>query len=177
MRLRAGATAATLVLLLVACSETGDPAGAPSRTTSTSPADSGTKPTPSPTAEPSGAEESEPTQPLVVAVQARRAPLDLSDHDDEPLTGPLLRAATARIMAAITRELEVLRGESAPKTRFDARAAGLPPIGRFRPEDARPVPVPEPSTSGDNQTPVTPTAPDPGDRHGMDTTDEREERA
>ena len=104
-------------------------------------------------------------------------PVDLSDLYDEPMSGPVLREATARIMAAITRELEVLRGEPAPKTRFDARAAGLPPIGRFRPEDARPVPVPEPSTSGDNQTPVTPTAPDPGDRHGMDTTDEREERA
>ena len=104
-------------------------------------------------------------------------PVDLSDLYDEPMSGPVLREATARIMAAITRELEVLRGEPAPKTRFDARAAGLPPIGRFRPEDARPVPVPEPSTSGDNQIPATPTAPEPGDGHGMDTTDEREERA
>jgi 1-acyl-sn-glycerol-3-phosphate acyltransferase len=105
-------------------------------------------------------------------------PVDLADLYDEPMSAPVLREATARIMAAITRELEVLRGEEAPATRFDARAAGLPPIGRFRPEDARrPDPDPQPSTTGENRTPSTPPGPPPGHEDGTITTDEREERA
>ncbi len=58
------------------------------------------------------------------------APVDLSPWQGQPVTTPVLRAATEAIMAAITRELEPLRGETAPLERFDARAAGLPPVGR-----------------------------------------------
>lgn len=58
-------------------------------------------------------------------------PVDLADLYGQPRTTPVLREATERIMAAITRELEVLRGEQAPAVRFDSRAAGLPRIGRF----------------------------------------------
>jgi 1-acyl-sn-glycerol-3-phosphate acyltransferase len=105
------------------------------------------------------------------------APIELGDLYDEPMSAPVLREATARIMAGITRELEVLRGEKAPEVRFDARAAGLPPIGRFRPEDAREVDVhrPEPSAPVDNHS--GPTSPTAGDDNGTVTTSEHEERA
>ncbi len=61
-------------------------------------------------------------------------PVDLSDLYGRPLTATVLREATDRIMAAITRELVVLRGESAPAERFDARTSGLPRTGRFDPD-------------------------------------------
>lgn len=60
-------------------------------------------------------------------------PVDLSDLYGKPLTGALLREATDRIMAAITVELEKVRGEQAPLERFDARRHGLPDTGNFRP--------------------------------------------
>ena len=104
-------------------------------------------------------------------------PVELSDLYDEPMSGPVLREATDRIMAAITRELEVLRDEQAPQTRFDARAAGLPPIGRFRPEDARRTPAPQPSTGDDNQSLGRPPHPGAGAGDGTVTTNEREELA
>jgi hypothetical protein len=69
-------------------------------------------------------------------------PVDLSDLYGEPLTAPVLREATERIMAAITRELEVLRGEKAPADRFDARRHGLPVIGWYRPQDYPQVSLP-----------------------------------
>ena len=56
-------------------------------------------------------------------------PVDLSDLYDKPLVAATLSEATNRIMDAITRELEVLRGEQAPTTRFDSRTAGLPTTG------------------------------------------------
>ena len=59
-------------------------------------------------------------------------PVDLSDLYDKPLTGALLREATDRIMAAVTVELEKIRGEQAPAERFDSRKHGLPPTGNFR---------------------------------------------
>jgi 1-acyl-sn-glycerol-3-phosphate acyltransferase len=59
-------------------------------------------------------------------------PVDLSDLYDRPLTGAVLREATDRIMAAITTELEKLRGEKAPLERFDSRRHGLPETGKFR---------------------------------------------
>lgn len=62
-------------------------------------------------------------------------PVELSDLYEQPMSAPVLREATERIMAAITRELEVLRGEKAPATRFDARSRGVPVIGWYRPED------------------------------------------
>ncbi len=45
-------------------------------------------------------------------------PVDLSDLYDRPMDGPVLREATERIMSAITRQLETLRGEVAPAERF-----------------------------------------------------------
>ena len=61
------------------------------------------------------------------------APVVLDDLYDRDLTPEVLREATARIMAAITAELEVLRGEKAPPVRFDPRAHGITPIGKPRP--------------------------------------------
>lgn len=65
-------------------------------------------------------------------------PVDLSDLYDRPQNAEVLREATARIMAAITTQLEQLRGEQAPATRFDARAQGLPPTGNFHKKGERP---------------------------------------
>ena len=56
-------------------------------------------------------------------------PVDLSDLYDRPLDAAVLREATDRIMAAITRLLEELRGEKAPAERFDSRKHGLPETG------------------------------------------------
>jgi 1-acyl-sn-glycerol-3-phosphate acyltransferase len=56
-------------------------------------------------------------------------PVELSDLYDQPVTGALLREATDRIMAAITVELETIRGERAPVERFDSREHGLPDTG------------------------------------------------
>jgi 1-acyl-sn-glycerol-3-phosphate acyltransferase len=59
-------------------------------------------------------------------------PVDLTDLYDQPVTGALLREATDRIMAAITAELETIRGGQAPAERFDSRKHGLPETGKFR---------------------------------------------
>src|SRR5436190_11987574 len=48
-------------------------------------------------------------------------PVDLSDLYDKPVTGSLLREATDRIMAAITVQLEHVRGGHAPAERYDGR--------------------------------------------------------
>jgi 1-acyl-sn-glycerol-3-phosphate acyltransferase len=56
-------------------------------------------------------------------------PVPLDDLYDQPLTATVLREATDRIMAAITAQLEVLRGEPAPAERFDGRRQGLPSTG------------------------------------------------
>jgi 1-acyl-sn-glycerol-3-phosphate acyltransferase len=56
-------------------------------------------------------------------------PVDLSDLYDRPLDAAVLLEATDRLMAAITRLLEELRGEQAPAERFDSRKHGLPPTG------------------------------------------------
>ncbi len=61
------------------------------------------------------------------------APVKLDDLYGKELTGPVLAEATARIMAAITAELEVLRGEKAPVVRFDPQAHGVTSIGKPRP--------------------------------------------
>jgi 1-acyl-sn-glycerol-3-phosphate acyltransferase len=56
-------------------------------------------------------------------------PVDLTDFADQELTPEVLRAATERIMDAITALLEDIRGEQAPAQRFDPRAAGVREIG------------------------------------------------
>jgi 1-acyl-sn-glycerol-3-phosphate acyltransferase len=67
----------------------------------------------------------------VVHVRAG-APVDLTDVADHPLTSEVLHVATERIMDAVTRELEVLRGEDAPPRRHDPRAADRPEPGERR---------------------------------------------
>lgn len=56
-------------------------------------------------------------------------PVDLSDLQGKPLTNEVLHEATDRIMAAITRLVEDLRGEQAPEERFDPRKAGVRETG------------------------------------------------
>lgn len=58
--------------------------------------------------------------------------VDLSDLHDQPVTADVLADATERIMTALTRELEDLRGEKAPPGRFDPREQGVTVIGRPR---------------------------------------------
>ncbi|HEV6952009.1 MAG TPA: lysophospholipid acyltransferase family protein [Promicromonospora sp.] len=47
--------------------------------------------------------------------------VDLSDLYDRPIDSATLREATSRIMDGITAELEQIRGEKAPRPRFDLR--------------------------------------------------------
>jgi len=49
-------------------------------------------------------------------------PVDLDDLREQPLDVAVLREGTHRVMAAITAQLETLRGERAPARRFDPRA-------------------------------------------------------
>ena len=67
-----------------------------------------------------------------VWVRAGR-PVPLDDLYGKPLTAEVLAEATRRIMAAITAELEAIRGEKAPRVRFDPRAHGVTSIGKPRP--------------------------------------------
>lgn len=60
-------------------------------------------------------------------------PVDLSDLHDAPMTVEVLREATSRIMTAITAQLEILRGETAPAQRFDPREHGVPTTGPYVP--------------------------------------------
>lgn len=59
-------------------------------------------------------------------------PVDLSDLRSERVTTAAIATATARIMQGITHELEQLRGERAPATRFDPKAHGLRATGNYR---------------------------------------------
>ncbi len=60
-------------------------------------------------------------------------PVRLDDLHGLPITHDVLAEATSRIMAALTGELELLRGEKAPPDRFDPGAQGVTPIGRPHP--------------------------------------------
>ncbi len=64
-------------------------------------------------------------------------PVDLDDLRSRPITPPVLRDATDRILDAITAQLAELRGELPPATRFDPAQAGLPRTGRPRQTTAR----------------------------------------
>jgi 1-acyl-sn-glycerol-3-phosphate acyltransferase len=59
-------------------------------------------------------------------------PVGLSDLQDQPVTAEVLHEATDRIMAAITRLVEDLRGETAPAERYDPKASGVVEIGNPR---------------------------------------------
>jgi 1-acyl-sn-glycerol-3-phosphate acyltransferase len=67
-----------------------------------------------------------------ISVRAGK-PVPLDDLYGLELSSEVLHEATARIMAAITAELEVLRGEKAPVVRFDPRAHNITPIGKPHP--------------------------------------------
>ncbi len=56
-------------------------------------------------------------------------PVALADLRGDDLTPEVLAAATERIMAAITAQLEVIRAERAPAERFDPRRAGVAEYG------------------------------------------------
>jgi len=56
-------------------------------------------------------------------------PVDLSDLYDKPHDEVTLNEATTRIMDAITRQLETIRGEKAPAVRYDSRAGGVCEVG------------------------------------------------
>ncbi|WP_216843846.1 lysophospholipid acyltransferase family protein [Phytoactinopolyspora alkaliphila] len=56
-------------------------------------------------------------------------PVSLDDLRGRPVTTEIMREATDRIMAAITAELEIARGETAPQQRFNPRSAGVPALG------------------------------------------------
>jgi 1-acyl-sn-glycerol-3-phosphate acyltransferase len=65
-------------------------------------------------------------------------PVDLSEYEDRELSTAVLRAATEKIMSAITTLLAELRNESPPLARYDPRATDLPRIGNpYRPMDER----------------------------------------
>jgi 1-acyl-sn-glycerol-3-phosphate acyltransferase len=51
-------------------------------------------------------------------------PVDLADLAAKPRTAEVVNEATDRIMAAITHELEQIRGEDAPPERYDMRVHG-----------------------------------------------------
>jgi 1-acyl-sn-glycerol-3-phosphate acyltransferase len=51
-------------------------------------------------------------------------PVDLDDLRDRPLTASVVAEASERIMTAITRELEQIRGEQAPEHRWDMKVDG-----------------------------------------------------
>jgi 1-acyl-sn-glycerol-3-phosphate acyltransferase len=57
-------------------------------------------------------------------------PVELGDLAEVPLTPELLAVATERVMAAITAQLEGIRGARAPAVRFDPKAAGVRRTGR-----------------------------------------------
>lgn len=56
-------------------------------------------------------------------------PVDLQDLAGRERTSSVLTEATERIMAAITRLVEDIRGEQAPAERFDVREAGVAQTG------------------------------------------------
>jgi 1-acyl-sn-glycerol-3-phosphate acyltransferase len=64
-------------------------------------------------------------------------PVYLDDLRGREVTPELLRAATERIMDAITALLEDIRGEKAPAERFDPRQAGIRVIGNPNSHQAR----------------------------------------
>jgi 1-acyl-sn-glycerol-3-phosphate acyltransferase len=74
-------------------------------------------------------------------------PVDLSDLYDKPLSAATRHEATERILDAITRQLETIRGEQAPATRFDSRTSGIAETGR--PKGSRST-KPSDTTSGES---------------------------
>lgn len=59
-------------------------------------------------------------------------PIDLAEFREREPTPTIFKAATTRVMAAITGLLEEIRGAKAPAEPFDPAARGLPETGNFR---------------------------------------------
>ncbi|HKA68957.1 MAG TPA: lysophospholipid acyltransferase family protein [Actinomycetes bacterium] len=83
-------------------------------------------------------------RPLLLPVKTMHIqagpPVDLSRFAGMPLTAATLRDATEVIMAAITEQLEKIRGEQAPPERFDMRKAGVVETGNpDKPRKTRPA--------------------------------------
>ncbi|MFW5468975.1 lysophospholipid acyltransferase family protein [Knoellia sp. CPCC 206435] len=97
------------------------------------------------------------------------APVDLGDLYDRPLTAEVLAEATERIMAAVTRELEALRGEQAPPGRYDPREHGLPgtgpPRGATVTGRSGPRARPDPPQWADGPNEESRDGPDDGEDH------------
>lgn len=66
--------------------------------------------------------------PTTIVVKAGD-PVDLDDLRGRELTPEVLHQATERIMDAVTALLEDIRGERAPRVRYDARAEGVAETG------------------------------------------------
>lgn len=64
-------------------------------------------------------------------------PVPLDDLRGRPVDSALLRQASDRVLDGITAVLEDIRGEQAPRPRFDARVHGLPSTGDFRKDRRR----------------------------------------
>ncbi|NYJ00730.1 1-acyl-sn-glycerol-3-phosphate acyltransferase [Nocardioides thalensis] len=62
-----------------------------------------------------------PRKPITMSIGE---PVDLADLAAKPRTAEVVNEATERIMAAITRQLEEIRGEQAPAERYDMRVHG-----------------------------------------------------
>ncbi|MBP2051819.1 1-acyl-sn-glycerol-3-phosphate acyltransferase [Streptomyces griseochromogenes] len=67
-------------------------------------------------------------------------PVDLSRFYDQEMTADLLKEATEVIMAAITRQLEEIRGEKAPETPYDPRRERIEQRRKTRAQTGREVP-------------------------------------
>lgn len=64
-----------------------------------------------------------PRSPITMSVGE---PVDLDDLRAEPITAEVVHEAADRILAAITAQLEEIRGEKAPAERYDMRVSGDP---------------------------------------------------
>ena len=109
-------------------------------------------------------------------------PVDLDALQGRPVTADILAEATERIMAALTRQLETLRGEMAPDGRFDPREHGITVTGRPRAvtpsERSDTLRVGHPAQWADDQTGERDDAPDDRpDEHPDDHPDDVEDRA
>lgn len=65
-------------------------------------------------------------------------PVDLSRFYDKEMTPEVLKEATEVIMAAITAQLEVIRGEKAPQTPYDPKQVRIEQRRRARAYETRP---------------------------------------
>jgi len=67
--------------------------------------------------------------PRKTVTVAAGTPVELDDLRSREPTPEVLRQATGRIMDAVTRLLEEIRGEQAPAERYDPRVSGVSQIG------------------------------------------------